>query len=307
MSRYWAIAPVESKPLELFDRVWEYDLTNGFISIGWNQLGDVSAMSREQLGKQIDVTYLEKPAQTRSLIGNMIWAFYHEILPGDYIVARKGRKILAGIGKVKSRAYYSEGKNPHHGHANIIEVDWQDNPRNIAYDSIVFQMYTLSEITDSQFRVFNAGQIEVISPIMKAETKSEDVKEFVLEKYLEDFIVSNFAAIFKSKLTLFVDDEGNEGQQYSTDIGPIDILAIQTNGSFVVIELKKGRPSDQVVGQVLRYMGWVKRHLCHSGQSVQGLVICREPDQKLDYALEMTQGIEVKYYSVNFELRDRSS
>jgi hypothetical protein len=48
----------------------------------------------------------------------------------------------------------------------------------------------------------------------------------------------------------------------------------------VVIELKKGRPSDQVVGQVLRYMGWVKKHLCTNGQAVKGLVICRDHDPK---------------------------
>jgi hypothetical protein len=39
------------------------------------------------------------------------------------------------------------------------------------------------------------------------------------------------------------------GQQYATDIGPIDILAIEAKTkAFVVIELKKGRPSDRVIG-----------------------------------------------------------
>jgi len=28
MPRYWVIAPVESKPRELFDRVWQFDLAN---------------------------------------------------------------------------------------------------------------------------------------------------------------------------------------------------------------------------------------------------------------------------------------
>ena len=72
--------------------------------------------------------------------------------------------------------------------------------------------------------------------------------------------------------------------------------------SFVVIELKKGRPSDQVIGQLLRYMGWVKKSLCISGQAVKGLVICRDPDPKLSYALEMTNNIDVRYYSVSFKL-----
>src|SRR5437870_2487760 len=110
----------------------------------------------------------------------------------------------------------------------------------------------------------------------------EDPNAFVLEKYLEDFIVSNFDTIFKGELRIYEDAQGNDGQQYATDIGPIDILAHEpTSNAFIVIELKKGRPSDQVVGQVLRYMGWVKKNLCKDGQSVKGLVICRDPDDKL--------------------------
>jgi len=126
----------------------------------------------------------------------------------------------------------------------------------------------------------------------------------VLEKYLEEFIVSNFSTIFKGALKIYKETEDNDGQQYTTDIGPIDILAVENeSNSFVVIELKKGRPSDQVVGQVLRYMGWVKENLCMDGQAVKGLVICQDQDKKLTYALKMVSNIDVRYYSVSFSLR----
>lgn len=120
--------------------------------------------------------------------------------------------------------------------------------------------------------------------------------EFVLEKYLEDFIVSNFEAIFDGRLEI-------HERQYATDIGSIDILAKEReSGSFVVIELKKGRPSDNVVGQICGYMGWVKKHLCGEGQSVKGLIICRSADPKLQYALETTEHVDVLYYKVSFKL-----
>jgi restriction system protein len=85
----------------------------------------------------------------------------------------------------------------------------------------------------------------------------------------------------------------------------MDILAFEpASKSFVVIELKKGRPADQVVGQILRYMGWVKKNLCKNGQSVKGLVICRDSDDKLSYALDMTNNIDVRYYHMSFDLRE---
>lgn len=302
MPRYWVIAPVESKPADLFDRVCQFDLANNLISIGWKQLGDVSSMSQEQLIQTVATAYPDKPPPTRSLFANMIWAFYHEISPGDFILARRGRKTLAAVGRVTKKAYYAPGKSPFHAHPSFLEVAWQAQPRDTVFPTVVFPMHTLAELSEEQFQKIVEGSVVPPPPL---DPSVEDPSEFVLEKYLEDFIVSNFNTIFRGELKVYEDSEGNDGQQYATDIGPIDILAIEPkSNSFVVIELKKGRPSDQVVGQTLRYMGWVKENLCTDGQAIRGLIICRDPDPRLAYALAMTKDIEVRYYSVSFKLRE---
>lgn len=136
---------------------------------------------------------------------------------------------------------------------------------------------------------------------------TEDEMEFALEKYLEDFIVDNWQKIdFGEKLTLFEDENGNKGQQYFTeDAGYIDILALDANKDFVVIELKKGRKNDEVVGQVLRYIGWVRRNLAKDNQKVRGIIVVKEKDLKLEYALqEVNNKVIVKKYSVSFRLLD---
>ena len=307
MPRYWVIAPFASKSAEIFDKVWQFDLANNLISIGWSQLGDVSKMSRDGLIQAVAYAYPDKPNATKSLFANMLWSFYHDISPGDIVVARKGRKTLGAVGTVTKAGFFAPGRNPHltspgSSHPNFLEVGWMDQPRDKTFAGIVFPMHSVYEITESQFQSLVEGSIteSVAAPAEAV----EDQNSFVLEKYLEEFIVSNFEAIFKGKLKIYEDAEG-DGQQYTTDIGPIDILAVEpASESFVVIELKKGRPSDQVLGQILRYMGWVKKNLCNDGQSVKGLVICREPDLKLSYALTMTENIGVRYYSVSFALRD---
>ncbi len=123
MPRYWVIAPVESKPPELFDRVWEFDLANNCISIGWSGLGDISQLSKEAIAAKIAIALPDKPASTQSLFTNMNWSFFHEIAPGDMIIARRGRKILAAVGRVTSRAVFSPGKSPVHNHSHFIQVD----------------------------------------------------------------------------------------------------------------------------------------------------------------------------------------
>ncbi|MCD4727540.1 MAG: hypothetical protein K8R46_07760 [Pirellulales bacterium] len=151
MPRYWVIAPIESKPPGLFDKIWRFDLSNNLISIGWSKLGDVSKMSREELSDTVAATYPEKPPGTRGLYVNMLRAFYHEISPGDIIIARRGRKTLAAVGNVIRSAIFSPGKNPANTHPNYLEVEWQDQPRDKVFSSIVFPMHTLSEISESQY------------------------------------------------------------------------------------------------------------------------------------------------------------
>ena len=75
---------------------------------------------------------------------------------------------------------------------------------------------------------------------------------------------------------------------------------------FVVIELKKGRSSDVVVGQILRYMGWVKENLAvddYKEYKVRGIIISKEKDSRLEYALKMIQNVDAFLYSVSFDLR----
>lgn len=259
-------------------------------------------MTKQQLSEAVASTFPEKTPRAKTLSTNMIWSFYHEIVPGDFIIARRGRKVLVGVGNVSQSAIYAPGKNPFLRYPNFLGVSWQDKPRDKLFPHVVFPMYTVVEISAEKFREY----VESSDVISTEEIESvEDQSAFVLEKYLEEFIVSNFETIFKHELSIYKDTDKNDGQQYATDIGLIDILAVEKKSrSFVVIELKKGRPSDQVVGQVLRYMGWVRKNLCTNGQPVKGLVICREPDPKLSYAIDMTNNIDVRYYEVSFKLKE---
>jgi hypothetical protein len=127
---------------------------------------------------------------------------------------------------------------------------------------------------------------------------------FVLEAHLEEFMEGNWGAIdFGRKLRIWSDGDGLTGRQYPTDIGYIDFLCQDTvTGAFVVVELKRDKTSDRVIGQCQRYMGWVKRHLATENQSVEGLVICNEINDKLRYALEVAPNISVRLYRVKFEL-----
>jgi len=317
MTRYWIIAPYNSKIPEIFKAAWDYDVKNNTIAIGWNDLGDISKYSKEQIRSKIHEVYSEKGESwikhNITRLTNALWNFYNNISIGDIIIARRGTKKLISIGKVIGDAYYSieEGTlrtpNTDDIYCNFIKVEWE--PKIIDYENIRFSTFTIYEIDPEKFNELTKKHEE--REIKDDAFIDQKEQEFVLEKYLEDFIVNNFNSIFSNSIQLWYDEEGNIGQQYpiidneARNIGRIDILArnIEEN-SYIVIELKKGRSSDKVVGQILGYIGWVQEHLCDEGETVKGIIICKEKDKKLEYALKATANIELKFYQINFKLID---
>jgi len=134
----------------------------------------------------------------------------------------------------------------------------------------------------------------------------EDPKVFALEKHLEDFLVENWNQTrLGKKYDIFEEDGELVGQQYPSDTGPIDILAISKDQKqILVVELKKGRASDVVVGQIQRYMGFVKDELSEKGQTVRGVIIALEEDKRIRRALSVTTNIDFYTYKVSFKLND---
>ena len=139
---------------------------------------------------------------------------------------------------------------------------------------------------------------------MSTDVTIEDPSVFALEKHLEDFLVANWDQTILGKEYDIFEEEGElVGQQFLSDTGPIDILAVSKDQKeILVVELKKGRASDAVVGQIQRYMGYVKDELCEDDQIVKGLVIALDDDLRLRRALSVTNNIEFYRYKVDFKL-----
>jgi RecB family endonuclease NucS len=99
--------------------------------------------------------------------------------------------------------------------------------------------------------------------------------------------------------------EGDQtGRQFPAGTWSIDFLAVDAKASeLVVIELKRGQTSDATVGQVLRYMTWVRKNLAVKDQNVRGIIVASEIDEALRYAANGLPNVSVKTYSVTFSLK----
>lgn len=156
MPRYWVIAPYHADKPEIWDRVWSYNLDQNLISIGWRELGDVSSLNEPQLKERIDHEYAAKLRPVKTRIYTTFRDFYQGIKVDDVIIARRGRKTIAGIGKVTRVGYYEDKKNAAalgvEAYPNNLDVQWERLPRNKTFSSIVFAIDTLYEIREQKFR-----------------------------------------------------------------------------------------------------------------------------------------------------------
>lgn len=128
--------------------------------------------------------------------------------------------------------------------------------------------------------------------------------EFPYEAHLRDYLskAENLDFI-KKGLHIYIDEQGRNGVEYvTTDAGTIDLLAESINGNMTVIELKVSRGDDYVIGQVLRYMGWVKKNLPEA-KDVNGIIIASEISHKLKYAVSMVHNVELFSYKLKFEIK----
>lgn len=149
--RYWKVAP--ERRAMLWDR-WRED---GYISIGWEKLGDLSRLSREEFETRRRT--IEREDQEYTAQGaKQAWDFAH-IREGDQIVANRGHKEVLGIGTVTGPYIFL----PDIEHGHRIPVQWMDlRPRSVDQKS---WNNTLRSLSRKQFQeILDSPLIDPIDP-----------------------------------------------------------------------------------------------------------------------------------------------
>jgi len=132
--------------------------------------------------------------------------------------------------------------------------------------------------------------------------------EDILESQIEEHILANFSTLFPGwKVYDNQDKAGKSGKPTGaylhTEAGQIDILCLDAEENFIVVELKRNKAPDKVVAQVDRYIAWVEKNLAEADQDVSGLIIANSLDKRLAYTLSRRPKIDFWRYdwSMDFD------
>lgn len=232
------------------------------------------------------------------------WTVCKGMQIGDIVLSPDGTGVYR-FGQIASEYEYAKGEAlPHRRRVSWLPQTISRAQMSDALRNSSGSIGTISNITGYSAEI--ETYISNVRPqvIVSNDETVEDPMAFAMEKHLEEFLVRNWASTeFGKEYDIFGDDGELVGQQYPTDTGAIDVLAISKDKKrLLVIELKKGRASDAVVGQVLRYMGFVQDELSEKNQQVLGAIIALEDDQRIRRALSVTPNISFYRYKIEFKL-----
>ena len=276
----------------------------GFVGTDFDVHHDLSGRLPDNwrdFNKEFIPIYLEsnpdKSKITAGLACGAIWTVSKGMDQGDIVLCPDGAGQYR-VGEISGVYNYANGEIlPHRRSVRWLDLLIDRKAMSEKLQNSCGSIGTISNISKY------SAEIERFLQGVTVET-IEDSSSFSLEKHLEDFLVRNWNSTELGKEFIIYEEDGEpSGQQYATDTGPIDILAISNDKkTLLVIELKKGKASDSVVGQILRYMDYVVEVLAEPDQTVRGIVIALDDDKKLRRALARLSDVEFYSYKVDFKL-----
>lgn len=285
-------------------------IAEGFIgtnfSITHDLTADLTLDFHDFNAKYIPIYQQNFPHKTRigaGLAMGALWVVSHKIQIGDRVVSPIGGGQYR-VGTVTSDYAYAAGQTLPHRRS----VRWDD--ATYAKDSFPPEVQGALTSQGTVVQLSRLGYGDALDTLFvdgESTTSTQpDVQAFYMEKYLEEFLITNWKSLPLAKTHDIYTDDSTNGHQVNIGVGIINILAISKDKKeLLVIELKRGQTSDVVLGQILRYMGYLNEHWVDNGQTVRGIIVALEDDTKLRYALKMVPSVAFYRYKISFSMVKR--
>jgi restriction system protein len=235
--------------------------SGNFIGLNDDGFGDLTGQFPEDWRsfnrKWVPVMVAREPDKSRISAGlacGTMWTVAKGIHFGDVVLCPDGSGAYR-LGEVIGEYSFSKGEVlPHRRPVKWLGISVGSERMSEALRNSVGSPGTVRNLTKFAEELQRCLAANAGATIVVSDETVEDPTEFAMELHLQEFLVKNWAHTELGK-DYDIFEEGGEkvGAQYQSDTGPLDILAVRKDKKeLLVVELKKGRASDAVVGQVLR-------------------------------------------------------
>lgn len=139
-ARSWAMSLGEG------GRLWDECQEKGIAAIGWDEfeLGDLTKYADRESILKLLIERRDGPGPTPSNDALCLFQFSHEMAPGDYIVAKAGRRRLLGVGLVTSDYFLDETRTEY---KHCRRVKWLSSHGVELPEALTLGTKTLTDVT----------------------------------------------------------------------------------------------------------------------------------------------------------------
>jgi len=293
----------------------ELFLEEGIVAIGFDLGRSFTGMSKDEM-RNAFIEEWGASDQQAVLWTATVMSFMQDIKIGDVVLAYMGDNIVAAVGDVIGEyEYNTQNKvgdpDGEVGYPQQRKVRWWPSPKYFNRSYLPDDLYKWVALPATLYtKEYNIEELRTFLQTIPSGEKEGGVEImesadgghwFPVETLLRDFLARNLQFI-EEGLSLFRDASGREGIEYPTDTGPIDLLAMDKNGDLIVFELKVSRGPDRALGQLMRYMGWVRSQLA-GAKDVKGVIVAGKIDDGLKLAASENPKIKLLEYDLSFKVK----
>lgn len=205
---YWLYAPGPGA-----DK-WEECYKNGYMLLGWGEIGDLGAFStKDEIKQQMKQEYGGNSSYKNS--AHATWQFVHDIKIGDIIFVKKGNNGILGKGIVESDYEYDADCVDEY--SNVRKVNWTNKGNWIINHQS--PQKTLTDITPySDF-------VQEIKELFEDDGFDDDEEEVIYPKYtVENFLddvymseddYSRLVGLLRNKKNIILQGAPGVGKTYT--------------------------------------------------------------------------------------------
>ena len=275
------------------------------IGIGWQGVGDVHDSDWHEIREKVR-KFVSGSEIGVGLATGVIYTFSKEMQIGDIVLTRKPHDQVVLIGQITGE--YTFNSSPQReilSHTRTVEWLRTD---------ITFDEYRSAfgangkEVHWSRLTVENATQYagEINQLLGEIEQSDGDVPglvedgiivdtglRFGLERELQDALKKNLHQLEPGMALL--------DTERTVPAGRADIVARDSDGTLVVIELKAGTAQPDSMTQLLAYMGSIDNP---ESRQVRGILVAHSFDSKVRHASRAVPNVSLRSYSFSLSFTD---
>lgn len=246
--RFWIYSPGNGA------EIWNECCEKGFMAIGWDEIGDLTAYSTKDEMKQAMKEEID-PTLAYTMAAHATWQFVHDMRPGDIVFAKKGMYHIIGRGVVESGYQYDPSRKHY---KNIRSVRWTHKGEWPHPGQAV--MKTLTDITPYTDYVAKLNALFESDSIDDAEEPvvdypAYDAEDFLEEVFMDEDSYETLVGLVRNKKNVILQGAPGVGKTFAAkrlaysmmgEKDPNRVMMVQFHQSYSYEDFIMGfRPSEK--------------------------------------------------------------